>query len=78
MMWWFAEQTTDEELSKGHAFGCSTLSCEYTQTVQAEDVGKIILIANARDDAYGTLLGEAHQASEGRGMACATLEIIED
>jgi len=40
----------------------------------ARTLGRHILWANARDVSYGTV-GEAHQASEGRGMGCAELTI---
>ncbi len=72
---WFGEQTGDNNLDKAHWFDCyGKQICGFNETVSTQVIGNLILMANARNLAYPTT-GEAHQASEGEGMACATVTV---
>jgi hypothetical protein len=74
-IWWVGEQTGDNHLDNAHSFDCyGKQICAFNETVSTQVIGNLILMANARDLAYPTT-GEAHQASEGEGMACATVTV---
>jgi hypothetical protein len=74
-IWWFGEQTGDNNIDKAHWFDCNgKQSCAFNEIVSTQVIGNLMLLANARDLAYPTT-GEAHQASEGEGIACATVTV---
>ena len=75
-IWWYGEQTGDNHLDHAHWFDCyGKQICAFNETVSTQVIGNLILMANARDLAYATTTGEAHQASEGEGMTCATVTV---
>lgn len=75
-VWWWGDQTGDNNLDKAHVYDCNgALSCNQSWAVSAQMVGILRLCANARDTAYPTP-GEPHQASEGAGIPCTQLEVI--
>ncbi len=74
-IWWFGEQTGDNNIDKAHRFDCNgKQSCAFNEIVSTQVIGNLMLLANARDLAYPTI-SEAHQASEGEGIACATVTV---
>jgi hypothetical protein len=74
-IWWFGEQTGDNNIDKAHWFDCNgKQSCAFNETVSTQVIGNLMLLGNARDLVYPTT-GEAHQASEGEGIACATVTV---
>ena len=76
-VWWFGESTGDDDMDKAHWFDCGgQTTCSNSWTATATVGGTLLLSANGRDLAYPTL-GEAHQASEGSGISCTTIEVIE-
>ena len=77
-IWWFGLATGDPELNKAHWKSCSgERVASNTWTVATQKVGVWTLGANARDTAYNTQAGRGspHQASEGEGMAKATITV---
>ncbi len=74
-IWWWAANSTDAELNKAHWFSCNGLKyCSYSWLVSTNATGTITLGANSRDTSY-PISGQAHQASEGAGIAYATLTV---
>jgi sulfatase modifying factor 1 len=74
-MWWWGENTGIPELDKAHTVEVSGNSASSDWKVPATQEGTFTLLANARDSAYPTP-GEAHQASEGMGIASATITVV--
>jgi len=76
-MWWWGENTGIPELDKAHTVEVSGRSASSDWNVTATQEGTFTLLANARDSAYSTP-GEAHQASEGAGVARATVTVVSE
>ena len=75
MMWWWGVNTIDAELNKAHLFGCNGAKfCSNSWLVSTNATGTITLGANSRDTAY-PVVGQPHQASEGAGIAYATITV---
>ncbi|MBW2976610.1 hypothetical protein KY347_04145 [Candidatus Woesearchaeota archaeon] len=75
MIWWWGVNTSDSELNKAHVFGCNgAKTCSYSWLVSTNALGTLTLGANSRDTAY-PVPGEPHQASEGDGIAYATVAV---
>ncbi len=74
-IWWWAENATDSELSKAHWYSCNSAKiCTKSWLVSTSALGTIKLGANSRDTSY-PVAGEAHQASEGAGIAYASIAV---
>jgi hypothetical protein len=73
-MWWWAENSGIAEWDKAHFLECSGKNARWVWEVTAVKEGTFTFAANARDSAYPTP-GEAHQASEGEGIAYATITV---
>jgi len=75
-IWWWGENTGDTALDKAHWYSCSGTWATKTWTVSTAGLapGTYKLGANSRDAAY-PIAGEAHQASEGDGIAYATFAV---
>lgn len=74
-MWWWGDDTGVPELDKAHTAEVSGKSSASSWTATASKEGTFTLLANARDSSYPTP-GEAHQASEGAGLARATITVV--
>lgn len=74
-IWWFGVNTTDTELNKAHWYSCNGAKfCSYSWLVSTNATGILTLGANSRDTSY-PIAGEPHQASEGAGLAYATVTV---
>jgi hypothetical protein len=74
-IWWWGQQTNDPNLNKAHWMDCSKQStCSNTWEITTTVSGNFWLCANARDIDY-PIPGEAHQASEGRGIPCVLVQV---
>lgn len=74
-IWWWATNTTDTELNKAHWYNCNGARvCTYSWLASTNAVGSITLGANSRDTSY-PVAGQPHQASEGQGIAYATITV---
>jgi len=76
-MWWWAENSGIAEWDKAHFLECSGKNARWVWEVTAVKEGTFTFAANARDSAYPTP-GEPHQASEGEGIAHATLSVVSE
>ncbi len=76
MIWWWGENTGDHELDKAHTYACKGRECYYTWKVSTDVTGEMVLCANAMDTA-DPIPGEAHQASEGEGIPCIHLKVVD-
>ncbi len=74
-IWWWAVDSTDTELNKAHWYSCyGAKICTNSWLASTSALGTIKLGANSRDVAY-PVAGEAHQASEGAGIAYVTITV---
>ncbi len=74
-IWWWAVDSTDTELNKAHWHSCYNAKyCSNSWLVSTNAIGTIKLGANSRDTSY-PIAGEPHQASEGAGIAYATITV---
>jgi len=77
MIWWAATNENLGDLSVAHIYYCNgSVNSTHTWYVKMESAMSLTLGANARDIEYGVSLGEPHQASDGAGMAYATVSIL--
>ncbi|MEK6876445.1 MAG: CARDB domain-containing protein, partial [Nanoarchaeota archaeon] len=74
-IWWWAVDSTDTELNKAHWYSCYNAKyCSNSWLASTNAAGTIKLGANSRDTSY-PVAGEAHQASEGAGIAYAVITV---
>ncbi|MFQ6066058.1 MAG: sugar-binding protein [bacterium] len=74
-IWWWGEKTGVPELDRAHLAECEGKSFISTWVVTATEEGVFKLAADAGDSAYPTP-GEPHLASEGAGIAYATISVV--
>lgn len=74
-IWWWAANSSDSELNKAHWYNCNgAKTCKNSWLVSTNATGTLSLGANSRDTVY-PVAGQPHQASEGAGIAYATLTV---
>lgn len=74
-IWWWGDNTGIAELNMTHTFDCrGSKSCTNRWKVSTSTPGNFKFCANARDTDYPAVAG-AHQASEGKGIDCKTIQI---
>ena len=76
-IWWWGTGSCENDIYQAHWYACQdSKNCQNTWVVTPSSLGNLILEANSRDNMYPTT-GEAHQASEGLGIACVEVKIID-
>ncbi|MBI2124627.1 hypothetical protein HYT92_02435 [Candidatus Pacearchaeota archaeon] len=76
-IWWWGVSTSDTELNKAHWFSCNGAKvCKNSWLVSTNATDILTLGANSRDTAY-PVAGQPHQASEGAGIAYATITVTD-
>ena len=73
-IWWGAYGRADDELLRGNTNCDGQTKCKGQWSAVSSIPGELFLWANARDMSYPAP-GEAHQTSEGQGMACVAIMI---
>ena len=74
-IWWWGSSTGDAELNKAHMYSCNSAKfCMNSWLVSTNATGVLKSGANSRDTAY-PVAGQPHQASEGAGIAYATITV---